>query len=86
MKPQRLLVVAVIAVGAAALLVVLVLRPWWQDVTPPALQVPVGLLSLAVGVGVILWLQQKPKQANGRGIRRARLRERVQRQQNDKSE
>ena len=72
-------------VGATGLLVVLVLRPWWQDVTPPGLQLPVGLLALALGMGVAVWLQQKPKVIRPRG-RRGRLRDRVARQRDDDTE
>ena len=85
-KPGQVAVVVGATVGAVALLVLLVLRPWWQEVTPPLLQLPVGLVALALGIGVVLWLQQRPKPGRPRSVRRARLRDRVQRQQNDETE
>ena len=85
-KPGRVAVVASVTVGAVGLFVVLMLRPWWQDMAPPALQLPAGLVALALGVGVVLWLQQRPKPARSRNVRRGRLRDRVQRQQNDETE
>jgi hypothetical protein len=65
-----------VAVGALGLFV---LRPWWQELAPDGAQLPVGLVSLALGGGLFLWLRQAPKRVGVHRRRRGRLRDRLPR-------
>ena len=78
-KPARVVLVVGLTALAVGLLGLPVLRPWWQTFAPEAAQVPVGLVALALGGAVFLWLRQAPRPTAVRGRRRGRLRDRYPR-------
>ena len=79
LRAGRAAVVVGLSVAALGLLALFVLRPWWQESVPEGLQMPVGLIALALGMGLFLWLKQTPKSLGTRRTRRRRLRDRAQR-------
>jgi hypothetical protein len=73
---------ALIAIAALGLFGLVLVRPWWGDMAPGLLRLPVSLVALVLGAGVFLWLRQAPKPI-GLRRRRGRLRNRVSRTTGD---
>lgn len=80
MAKSRVLRAVGIAVAAIALFGLVLLRPWWAELAPEIAELPLGLLSLALGFAVAVWLPRRPNLGGQSHVRRPRrLRNRVSR-------
>jgi hypothetical protein len=82
---ERGAIVAGLTIAATLVLVLVLLRPWWAVYAPEALQLPVGWVALALGMGTMLWLPRAPRTKSTRPVRRRRLRDRAPRSEQPKA-